>query len=199
MPPLPYCLVLRVHRTTLPSAHASLQSAPEMPHCRRTWCGRAHSFLCLYPGSAVPREQRELMSLICLIYALICWKAPCSSLWYFLGSSEAVLSIKTLETVFPSSDILQKMGILMHPVTIENVPAPKVLCCLLREHIFLPPVGLGWLCGCYSSVSWLWYCSGHLASVSWLRPRFFWAPGSYTWLAFAYLIHAGSKIVHTDS
>lgn len=100
MPPLPYCLVLRVHRTTLPSAHASLQSAPEMPHCRRTWCGRAHSFLCLYPGSAVPREQRELMSLICLIYALICWKAPCSSLWYFLGSSEAVLSIKTLETCF---------------------------------------------------------------------------------------------------
>lgn len=128
-----------------------------MPNCTRSWCWHGQSSLCSCPGFVVPKEQRELLSLMHLIYGLICWRASCSSqIWYFLVSSETILSVKPLETIFSFCYILQKQSILMQPVNFGSVPAPQSVAVYFGNTSSFS--GQWWLCSCCCFMSWLWYC-----------------------------------------
>lgn len=81
-----------------------------------------------------------------------------------------------------------------------SVPASQsVVLCFRSTAIFLQDSDYFAFTILWCHDVWLWCCSGHLASVSWLTPKYFWVSGGCIWLAYDHFTYAGSKIVHTDS
>lgn len=112
---LHFYLVFRILKTVL-SPSPPVWGSNEIANYKGTWYWHGHSSLSFYAqvflltllSHCLLREQVELLSLMCLIHDLTVKGPHVAHNWYFLASSEAIFSVKSLETVFPAVTYCKK-------------------------------------------------------------------------------------------